>query len=301
MKNPGGRFFLDLIPLHTLEFDFTASILDLVDSSQDRIHCPECDRAHDPQYRFCMECGAVLPRPSVEVDTDPSEPTGKAWGIEPDPDSRDSEPVYTGGGGAQPDSETSRSSELPMYKMDEDGYKPAPGRPGSNEPNPSRVRSAIIFSMIITVILPPIGVAICIAWAFMPHYRRAILPVFAACILGLGLWGWALWKDMASGSYDKPYEVAVEYIESQDWAYENAGHYYPLMELKRRGFMELDFPGESDFEFELIEHVLGPTGYTVEIKPGDEEQDLLKLQSLWFDQSGSIHLGSIDGPLFEPH
>ncbi len=80
---------------------------------------------------------------------------------------------------------------------------------------------------------------------------------------------------------------------------ESRGNYLPLIELKVKGYLPPEFPDQNALEFVLVEHVIGPTGYIVEMKPGTEENTIYNVQSLWADQTGQVRLGTRDGPRFE--
>jgi hypothetical protein len=130
----------------------------------------------------------------------------------------------------------------------------------------------------------------------MPSYRKAVVPAILATIIGGGLWGWGAWADMRKNVYLEPVKTIEQYTEAQDLALATRGHFLSLLDLKMDGYLPSDFPEESNIEFEILEHVLGPTGYVIEFRPGFEESRFFSMESLWTDQSGRIRIGSIDGP-----
>lgn len=265
------------------------SILTAVTSEHDTFNCPECGHQNDPMYHHCIKCGEKLPI-NDRVLSD----------IEPDPQSADQEPRYEGGNAAAPDSGSSKkTSDLPKYSEPDEETKEFPSKKIGVTKEAS---GCLIGTMIITTILvPPVGIVTAILWAFNKPYRKAVLPVFLATIAGICLWGWLIWGNMRVGMYDEPYDVLNDYIVAQSEANVGSGHYMSLMELKRHGYLKSDFPGDTKSELHIVEHVLGPTGFIVEIRPGDEEAGFFKIESLWSDQTGDIHRGSLTGPRFIPN
>jgi hypothetical protein len=206
------------------------------------------------------------------------------------------EPRYTGGHGAESGQESAEpGSALPLYSTSE-ADSPDKKPQVSIEQAPSS--GLIVFLLLVGILLPPVGILTSGIWLFNKRYRKASLPTFLAAILGASLWGWGIWTDIRSEMYASPRSVLSQYISAQDWAFESSGHYLPLVELKIKGYLPPDFPRPESLEFSLVEHVIGPMGYLVEIKPGTEENSFFRMQSLWADNTGEIKIGSRTGPRF---
>lgn len=259
--------------------------------------CPGCGHTHDPQFRFCIKCGTKLPPPATTIDSTVTIPSGLSSGVEPDPDRLYEEPYYDHGRTSEPDG--SDYTPLPAYagsvvddvdtETDSDKLK---------DPPPPVNRALAGFMVIFSLIVPPLGVILGIFWAFNRTYRIVVFPLLFAASIGAGLWGWALYADARQNVYNEPYQVLTEYIDAQDWARERTGHYHSLLDLKLKGFLPLEWPVDSGIELDIEEHVLGPTGYVVEIRPGLEESRYYGMQSLWSDHTGDVRLGTRDGPRF---
>jgi hypothetical protein len=154
------------------------------------------------------------------------------------------------------------------------------------------------FLVIFSVVLPPIGIVCCLVMVFSRQYRHAALPMLLASLLGGSLWGWGFWAGPRETMYDRPCKTLEQYIEAQDRAKSDSGHYMPMLELRMKGYLPPIFPEEGFIEFSLVEHVLGPSGYRVEAAPAPEESRIYRMESLWTDQTGIIRLGSADGPRY---
>lgn len=261
--------------------------------------CPKCGAANDPQFRYCLQCGAKLPAPVPSKSLAHAKPSGVDSGIEPPADALLKEPVYTGGhGGETVPEESGEAVNLPAYavieKHDLDRRKKAGVVFG---PPPNGV--LIGFFLIIGAVLPPIGVAVALIWAFNRRYRTAAIPAFAAALVGAALWGWGMWSGARRHMYDEPYAALQTYVKAEDWAMESRGNYLPMVELKIEGFLPPDFPRPGQVEFAIVEHVMGPTGYLVEVRPGSEENAFYRMQSLWADHTGEVRIGSRNGPRFK--
>jgi len=250
----------------------------------DKFKCPECSAETDPTLNFCIICGAKLPKSNITSD------------LEPDPDNLYDEPTYIGGGAAENESAQKKSTDLPRYGGDE------PEKPTTNKssPPPSEASGCLIGTLIVTsLLLPPVGIITAIVWAFQKPYRKAVLPVFLATIAGILFVGWMFWGMMRADLLLEPYNVMDHYLVAQSQANLDSGHYMSLIELKRRGYLKADFPSGIDPEIQIMEHVLGPTGFIVEIRPGEEEMKFFKIESLWSDHTGDIRIGSRDGPAYK--
>lgn len=264
--------------------------------------CPECGQDYDPMHQFCIQCGADLPDVNSVRRSSSHKPQGADIGVEPAPDELHNEPLYRGGGAAGYVTPDDRPSELQKYSGEDPGETDTEVPLIEKSKLESQPASGCVLGLMIVMSLaiPPVGIFTMIAWAFMKPYRKAILPAFLATIVGILLWGWMIWGGMRSEILVEPYDVLETYLVAQAEANVGAGHYMSLPELKRHGYLKADFPGETESEFEIIEHVLGPTGFIVEIRPGDEEVKFFKIQSLWADHTADIRLGSRDGPRYEP-
>lgn len=227
------------------------------------------------------------------------DPSGKPYGIEPQADSRYEEPSYDGGTAAIPGKADEQRGEGPPLYEGADKGKAVDEDTEETPPPPPNV-SIVAVLMIIAIAAPPIGVITSIIWTILPSYRRAAAPALMASLVGGGIWGWVLWADIRGGMYEEPYSALQEYISAQDWARDNEGHYLSLLELRTAGYLHADFPTPSGVEFEIVEHVLGPTGYLVEISPGTEERRIYGMRSLWTDHTGDVRMDSRDGPRYRP-
>jgi len=263
-----------------------------------KLICPGCGEEHDPQLLFCTRCGARLPLPTTPPK-ESAHPSGRSRGIEPEPDALFEEPSFDGGRGASAGGASETAEPVPPVYAGSARFSP---RLAARKIAPKRVANPTTIGVLVVlaILFPPLGILTAIIWAIVPQYRRAALPVLAAAILGGGLWVWFGWSELKRHAYDEPYAVLMQYVEAQDWAYEATGRYYPLLELKTRGFMPAGFPPETKVEFSIVEHVLGPTGYLVEFRPETEEVRLYGMQSLWVDNTGDVRIGSRDGPRFSP-
>ncbi len=279
-----------------------ASILLCVDQRSDILICTNCSAEHPPHLRFCTNCGTKLPPPSETVDFKSTTPSGRDHGVEPDPDKLYEEPVYKRRRASDAVSKPSPIlAPLPTY----DGFDDIPGEVDADAPDetpaPLKQRSGFLVGLMVflSIAVPPLGFLFAIFWFFNRAYRQAVFPLVAASVLGAGLWGWGLYIDIRSSMYDGPHDAALVYIEAQDWAMERTGHYQSMLELKLNGYLPSDYPSGETIEFSIEEHVLGPTGYIVEIRPGSEESRIYRMTSLWVDQTGDIRRGTRDGPRFE--
>ena len=103
--------------------------------------------------------------------------------------------------------------------------------------------------------------------------------------------------------YDILYKPMVEYIAAQESAHERDGTYKPLFDLVQQGYLPGHFPRSnprSDTYFELAESNLSEDTFTVRARPIGSHFDSYRIEPLWADQTGIIHIGSLDGPEFEP-
>lgn len=263
-------------------------------------HCTNCGASYDPELRYCTKCGAKLPPPSESVDLRTRQASGKPRGIEPPIESQYDEPYYTFGRGSQSEEKAGGQPDLKYYAGSEDMKKLAEKEIKEGGPPPPPANSFITgLLLIVGFIAPPAGLLTALAWLFMPSYRKAVVPVLLAAILGGGIWGWAAWGDMKKHVYEEPLSAVEQYIEAQDLARSTRGHFLSLLDLQIDGYLPSEFPKPSNTEFEIIEHVLGPTGFIVEIRPGFEESRFFRMESIWIDQSGQIRRGSIDGPVLD--
>jgi len=268
-----------------------------VTNAESNFKCPQCGYPYDPQLRYCIKCGAKLP------ETSPKSPHGKDSGAEPDPEKLLEEPAYYGGSAAEDGPIDGKSIyELEKYggEQADDAQKPDHEKAKRDElilpANGCIIGTLIVASMV----FPPIGIVTSIAWAFLKPYRKAVLPAFLATIAGIAIWGYIIWGGMRADMYNEPYQIIETYIAAQSNANSESGHYMSMMELKRHGYLKPDFPGETKTEIHIIEHVLGPTGFIVEVSPADEDAKFFRIESLWSDHTGDVRLGGIDGPKFEP-
>ncbi|MCX6647547.1 MAG: hypothetical protein NTY09_14485 [bacterium] len=263
-------------------------------------HCTACGASYDPELRFCTKCGAKLPPPTESEVIKTTEASGKSRGIEPPPDALYEEPSYISGHGSQSEEEAGTPPELKFYSGSRDMKDRAKEDLKEKVTKPPPANSFMTgFLLIVAFIAPPAGLLTAIAWALMPSYRKAVVPVVLASIMGAGIWGWVAWGDMKKHIYEEPLNTIEQYIEAQDLALSTRGHFLSLLNLQIDGYLPTEFPATSNAEFEFIEHVLGPTGYSVEIRPGFEESKFFRMESLWTDQSGQIRRGSNDGPILE--
>ncbi len=264
--------------------------------------CPSCGHEHPPHLKYCIKCGAKLPEPIQAVDRSAVEPSGRARGIEPDAEGRYAEPVYTDGRAASSEATSETPAEIPPAYAGVDNEKQeAEAKADKPKAPPPPPNAALVVALVLaSIAVPPLGIVVTVIWLIMPTYRKSALSTFIAALIGGGLWGWAMWLDMRGRIYDEPYEILQQYIAAQDWARETDGHYLPMLELRIQGYLPADFPPDSSVEFTIVEHVLGPTGYLVEIRPGAEERRLYGMRSLWADHTGDVRTGSIDGPRYSP-
>ena len=268
-----------------------------VAESSDKLVCGQCGTVHDPQFRYCLQCGAKLPeieKPSEDTEV---EPTGVDHGIEPDKDSLYDEPSYKVRSEDVVKTRKSDQASLPVYLGGEEPDEDTEEKP-RDIPPPKKTIAALF--IIFSFLLPPVGILITIVEAIAPSYRKIIMPTVAALVIGGGIWGWAYFATEKVKFYHDPYIVLMEYSEAQNFAMESSGHYMPLLELRIQGYLPAEFPHEGHDEISIIEHVIGPTGWIVEVKHGDEEAEVIGLESLWADNTGEIRLGSLDGPRYEP-
>jgi hypothetical protein len=265
-----------------------------VSGSIQNLVCPQCGASNDPQYRFCLKCGSKLPDTALIPATPTSEASGLARGIEPPSAELHAEPSYTGGTPLEkPDDSATPEGRLPEYA-------PTIKKPEGHEKIEATPRGCLVgFLILLGIAIPPLGAVTATLWAFNKRYRQAALPGFLAALLGASLWGWGIFAEMKQSAYDSPNAILKAYISAEDWAMESRGSYLPLVELKMKGYLPPDFPRESALEFSIVEHVMGPTGYVIEIRPGVEENAFYRLKSMWADQTGVIRLGGRDGPLFQ--
>ena len=270
-----------------------------VSDSSGIFHCTNCGAEYDPELKFCTKCGAKLPPTSKSVDLGTREPSGKPRGIEPPPDTLYDQPSYEAGRGSRSEEETPEELELKPYAGVKE-MKERDGREDDEEKPPPPPNSTLMgFFLIISFIAPPIGLLTTIVWIFHPSYRRVVVPAILVTILGSGVWGWAAWLDMKKNIYEEPVKTISQYIEAQDLALTTRGHFLSLLDLKIDGYLPAEFPELLNMDFEIIEHVLGPTGYIVELRPGFEESRFFRMESLWTDQTGQVRKGSRDGPFLE--
>ncbi len=266
--------------------------------STGQLECPECSLEHDPHLRFCTQCGVKLPAPK-ESATVQTGAVGVARGIEPPQDALQSEPRYTRGRRRdRPEEPTAIEQALPIFRGVEPDSEAVPaaktGKRDFIPPSPWLLG----FLIVVAIALPPIGVLTSIIMAFNSKARHAALPTLLACVLGGGLWGWGIWADTKNHMYDAPFESLEAYVDAQSWAMSEAGHYLPLLELKMEGYLPPDFPEPDKLQFHLVEHVLGPTGFLIEVAPEAEEVRFYRMESLWVDQTGTVKLRSSGGPIF---
>jgi len=264
------------------------------------LECPSCGQGHDPRFRFCTKCGTALPAPEASSAAVNKEPSGKARGIEPEVEARHEEPFYEGGRAASPEKDVDISIvRPPMYAGVAEEEMEAKTVEEAVPPPPPKTGIVVTF-IIVAILAPPIGLVTSIIWGILPSYRKAALPALMATVIGGGIWGWAMWADMRRGMYEVPYGALQEYTEAQDLAMENEGHYMSLLELRTDGYLPVDFPPSGRFEYEIVEHVLGPTGWLVEIRPGAEELRIFRMKSLWSDHTGDVRMEAADGPRYRP-
>jgi len=280
------------VTARNIEFTSLSCIFTPVTNAANIFTCPQCGHPYDPQLRFCIKCGAKLP------ETSPKSPHGKDSGAEPDPEKLLEEPAYYGGGAAENGTSKGKSKpELEKYGGENPEEKQKVKRAEPVHPASGCLMGTLIIA---SMVFPPIGVVTAIAWAFLKPYRKAVLPAFLATIAGIAIWGYIIWGGMRADMYNEPYQIIEAYITAQSNANSESGHYMSMMELKRHGYLKPDFPGETKTEIHIIEHVLGPTGFVVEVSPADEDAKFFRIESLWSDHTGDVRLGGIDGPKFEP-
>jgi hypothetical protein len=274
-----------------------------VDESSRILKCPSCGQGHDPSFRFCTKCGTPLPKPEVSPVAEKAEPSGEARGIEPTPEERYEEPLYEGGTAASTEKEV--DAEIvrpPMYAgvAEEESAAEKADEEKEPEPLPPPKAGVVGLLIILSIAAPPIGLITSIVWGILPSYRKAALPALMATVIGGGMWGWVLWADMRGSMYREPYGALLKYIDAQDRVMEEEGHYMSLLELRTDGYLPADFPEGGRIEYEIVEHVLGPTGWLVEISPGEEERRIYRMHSLWSDHTGDVRMDSADGPRYQP-
>ncbi len=275
-------------------------MLSLVESPSGKLTCPKCGYENDPQFRFCTGCGTELPLLTQSLDSSEVEPSGKPHGIEPDPDALYVEPRHVDGQAARDSGDETIDSDLPAYAVTDDKDKSAPGISDKSTPKNETNVVAIYMFVFLALLLPPIGVLVAILWILIPSCRKGVIPAVAASLIGFAVWGWIWWNGQQTSIYSEPHKLIQTYFTAQDRAHDVTGHYHSMMDLQINGFLPADFPPESEYEFTIIEHVLGPTGYIIEIRPAPEEAAILKMDSLWMDHTGDIRIGARDGPRFEP-
>jgi hypothetical protein len=219
-------------------------------------------------------------------------------GVEPVPATAWEEPHYEGGhAGDKPTDEPFSEVPKPYAVPDKDviEHKIRP----KDKPQRSVNGCAIAGLVVVSLVFPVIGVVITIVWAAMPAYRKAAVSALLATLLGSALWAWAIYANNKVTVYDTPVKFLTQYSSAEDWAFESKGNYMPLLELKTKGFLPPDFPESLGSEINLVEHIMGPSGYRVEVTPDAIDVKLYKAQSLWMDQSGTIRIGAADGPEYK--
>jgi len=227
-------------------------------------------------------------------------PSGVARGVEPSPDALDIEPRYVFGRAGDRERESVVERFLPTY------YRPSRQTESAGKIGVSSLATVdtppssclVAFLIILSVILPPIGIIAFLITVFIPKTRHTAMPILMASILGSALWGWGFWASIRDNMYAQPVQALEEYIEAQDRAKADIDRYLPILELKIKGYIQPNFPKTGFIEFTVVEHVMGPNGYLVEVMPAPEESRLYQMKSLWTDHTGIIHIGSPDGPRY---
>ena len=298
---PCQRFEFNLLVHFTLALIPFACILLPVDpETPSSLICQKCGASHDPSLRFCTKCGSALPVPKSATIKKGSIPSGRARGIEPPKDALYDTPLYTDGYGAEK-TDTNYESIPPEYEGVDDLRKGKPEKACEKKAIPVAPANScwVGFMILLALAFPPAGLVAAISWAFMPAYRKAAIPALMAALIGGGLWGWGIYADLRHGMHEAPHKALSQYMSAQDWALETDGHYMSMTELRRAGYLPGDFPDTSMLEFEIVEHILGPTGYLVEARPGGEEKTIYRMRSIWVDNTGVFRFDSATGPPYQ--